>query len=224
MLQIKMKDRTLQVCFILDCTASMQPWIDAATEKIIDILESIEERYPECQISAAFVGYRDFHDEEQFIRFDFTNDVHWLRDMLMDIEAEGGDDTCEDVAGAYRFVNGLTWFADVKCVFHITDAPNHGLTYHEKNVDDDYPEGHPYIDLKTEVRELASKGIDLTLFSIKPATDIMYRIIRSNYNLVRKQGFDIINLVNVRYNVNNVFYSEVSQRILNSLSSDPHSP
>ena len=109
-------------------------------------------------------------------------------------------------------------------MFHITDAPNHGLLYHDPHVEDDYPHGHPYIDLKTEVKELASKGIDLTLFAIKSTTDIMYRIIRSNYNSVRREGCDIVNLVNIRYNVNDTFYSEVSQRIINSINSDPHSP
>ena len=171
-----MKPKTLQVCFVLDCTASMQPWIDAAKDKIVDTLGSIQNRYPEYQIWASFIGYRDFHDKEQFIQIPFTKNIEHLQDLIMDIEAEGGDDTCEDVSGAYRFANGLEWHADVRCVFHITDAPNHGSEYHEDHVEDDYPQGHPYINLHEEVRDMAYKDIDLTVFRINSSTDVMYRI------------------------------------------------
>lgn len=200
----------------------MQPWIDAAKDKIVDTLDSIRQPYPEHQISAAFIGYRDFHDEEQFIRINFTENLQQLQDSIMNVVAEGGDDICEDVAGAYRFVNGLEWHADVRCVFHITDAPNHGLDYHEDHVDDDYPNGHPYIDLKQEVRELAHKHIDLTVFSIKQTTELMYRIMRNIYRDIRPEGFSVVNLCNRRYLASDAFYSEISQRILQSMNSDPH--
>lgn len=220
--KLKMRDKTLQVCFVLDCTASMQPWIDAAKEKIVDTLDSIYQRYPEYQISAAFIGYRDFHDSQQFIRIPFTKDIQHLQDSIMDIEAEGGDDICEDVAGAYRFVNGLEWYADVRCVFHITDAPNHGLEYHDSYVEDDYPHGHPYIDLKQEVRELAHKNVDLTVFSINQIAEIMYHIMRNVYQDIRPDKFSIVNLRNRRYVASDVFYSEISQRIVSSMSSAPN--
>ena len=217
-----MRNQSLQVCFVLDCTASMQPWINAAKEKIVDTLKSIQDRYPDYQISAAFIGYRDFHDQEQFIRLPFTKHIQKLQDSIMDIEAEGGDDTCEDVAGAYRFVNGLEWQADVRCVFHITDAPTHGSEYHREHVDDDYPDGHPYIDLKQEVRELAHKDVDLTVFSITQTTDVMYHIMRNIYRGIRPDGFSVVNLRNRRYDASDTFYSEISQRILYSMGSDPH--
>lgn len=219
--KVKMHEPTLQVCFVLDCTASMQPWIDAAKDKIVDTLGSIQQRYPNYKISAGFIGYRDFHDERQFIRLDFTTKIRRLQDSIMDVVAEGGDDTCEDVAGAYRFVNGLEWYGDVRCVFHITDAPTHGSEYHEDNVDDDYVNGHPYIDLKQEVRELAHKDIDLTVFSIRESTDIMYHIMRNIYQGIRPDGFSVVNLRNRRYVASDAFYSEISQRILYSMSSDP---
>jgi Mg-chelatase subunit ChlD len=217
-----MKPKVLQVCFVLDCTASMQPWIDAAKEKIVDTLESIHQTYPEYQIWAAFVGYRDFHDKEQFIRIPFTKNIQDLQDQIMDIEADGGDDICEDVAGAYRFANGLEWHADVRCLFHITDAPNHGLEYHEEHVEDDYPDGHPYIHLRDEVREMAHRSIDLTVFRIKATTDIMYQIMRQIYQGICPDKFAVVNLRDRRnYRHSDVFYSEISQRILSSMSSDP---
>lgn len=220
--KVKMRDPTLQVCFVLDCTASMQPWIDAAKDKIVDTLDSIHQRYPNYKISAAFIGYRDFHDERQFIRLDFTENIQQLQDSIMDVVAEGGDDICEDVAGAYRFVNGLEWHADVRCVFHIADAPTHGLEYHDDHIEDDYPDGHPYINLKQEVRELGHKDIDLTVFSIKHTTEIMYRIMRNIYRNIRPNGFAVVNLQNRRYVASDVFYSEISQRIAQSMSSDPY--
>lgn len=219
-----MSYRNLQICFVLDCTASMQPWIDAAKEKVVDILDSIYKRYPDCQISASFIGYRDFHDEHQFIKVPFTQNIEHLQTLIMNIEAEGGDDVCEDVAGAYRLVNGLEWDCDIGFVFHITDAPNHGIEYHESHVEDDYVDGHPYIDLVDEVQCLADKGIDLTVFKIKQSTDVMYNIMRTIYQTVCLNRFNVVNLQNRRYNTNDVFYSEISQRILYSMSSDPNSP
>jgi Mg-chelatase subunit ChlD len=214
-----MNNPKLQVCFVLDCTASMQPWIDAAKEKIVDTLECIHKQYPKYKISAAFVGYRDFHDDEQIIKIPFTKDIETLQDLIMDIVAEGGDDVCEDVSGAYRFVNNLEWDADVKCVFHITDAPNHGAGYHEDNIEDDYPEGHPYINLNTEVRDLATKEVELTVFSIKRSTDIMYNIMRNIYENVYPNRFNVVRLVGRKYNINDIFLSEISQRIVKSINS-----
>ncbi len=216
-----MKPKTLQVCFVLDCTASMQPWIDAARDKIVDTLGSIHQRYPEYQIWGAFIGYRDFHDKEQFIRIPFTKNIERLRDQIMEIEADGGDDTCEDVAGAFRFANGLEWHADVRCLFHITDAPNHGLEYHEDHVEDDYPDGHPYINLRDEVREMAYRDIDLTVFRINRTTDMMYTIMKQIYQSRCPDKFAIVNLQNRRYRHDDVFYTVISQRILSSMSSDP---
>jgi len=217
-----MRDQTLQVCFVLDCTASMEQWIEAAKEKIVGTLDSIQQRYPESQIWAAFIGYRDFHDRDQFIRIPFTKNIENIRDLIMDVIAEGGDDLCEDVAGAYRFVNGLEWHADVRCVFHITDAPNHGREYHEEHVDDDYPDGHPYINLRHEVRDLAHKEIDLTVFNVNSSTDIMFRIMRHIYRDICPNRFNIVQLRNRRYVPSDTFYEVISQRILTSMSSDPH--
>ena len=218
-IKITMNNHTLQVCFILDCTASMQMWIDAAKEKIVETLECIHKEYPTYKISAGFIGYRDFHDEEQIIKLPFTEDIEKLQNSIMNIIAEGGDDTCEDVSGAYRFVNNLEWNADVKCAFHITDAPNHGLIYHGNHVDDDYPSGHPYIDLATEIQDLAMKHIELTVFSIKRSTDIMYNIMRNIYENIYPNRFNTVSLVGSKYNTNNIFLSEISHRISTSIKS-----
>lgn len=215
-----MSNKTLQVCFVMDCTASMQPWIDAAKEKIVDTLESIRERYPDYQISGAFVGYRDFEDRDPFVRIPFTQDIQGLQDSILDVDAEGGDDICEDVAGAFRFVNGFVWDADVRCVFHITDAPNHGLEYHDLHVEDSYPDGHPYISLSDELHDLAFKNIDLTVFSMNSSTDVMYKIMRNIYRDIRPDGFSVINLRNKKYVARDTFYSEISQRIVYSMNSD----
>jgi hypothetical protein len=212
-----MRTKTLQICFVLDCTESMVAWTDAAKDRLLDTIRMTRERYPEYVIQAAFIGYRDFHDEEQFIRIDFTSNLDHIQNVIMDVVADGGDDICEDVAGAYRFVNGLSWDADVRCVFHITDAPNHGRRYHEPGVDDDYPGGHPYISLDDEVRELAHKGIELTVFSIKASTDIMYRRMRDIYQAIQSDGFHVVNLRNRTYNVRDTFVAEVSQRLNSSL-------
>lgn len=214
----------VQICFILDCTASMQTWIDIAKDRIDDIVRKIQHECSNCSIYVAFIGYRDFHDEEQFIKVDFTEDIESLQNTISTIVAEGGDDACEDVAGAYRFANGLEWFGDIKHVFHITDAPNHGSIYHEEEIEDDYPKGHPYINLKQEVFDLATNDIHLTVFAIKDYTDIMYNIMRNIYTKVAGVArFSIVNLKNTRYrrsSYSNIFYTEVSKKIINKVNSN----
>lgn len=201
---------------MLDCTASMGPWIEAAKTKILDLLDDLRDNHPNFKIYAAFIGYRDFG--EQWYTVNFTENYTRLYDTVMGIDALGGGDAAEDVAGAYDWVSKLKWDADVRAVFHITDAPNHGMVYHDHKVSDDYPEGHPTIDLRQQVRTLARNSIDLTLFRIHKSTDIMYGLMRENYTRIRMEGFRIVNFIHSGQSPDDAFYQEVSTQLHQSMS------
>ena len=54
------------VLFIMDCTGSMGGWIDKSRQAIKKIMAETQQQYANLGFSVAFVGYRDFGDEEHF--------------------------------------------------------------------------------------------------------------------------------------------------------------
>jgi hypothetical protein len=216
-----MKHSTLNVCFVLDCTASMGPWIDAAKHKILGLLDDLSQKYTNFKIYAAFIGYRDFGEE--WFHVMFTDNHRHIYNHVMDISPLGGGDSAEDVAGAYHWVTNLNWDADVRAVFHITDAPAHGLMYHNDLVSDDYPNGNPTVDLDNEVKKLAKKQIDLSVFRLNSTTDIMYDHMRYVYTRTRLHGFRVIDFTkDTNQTPDDTFYTEISTQLQYSMNTfDP---
>ena len=56
--------KTLDLCLILDCTASMGAWIQRSKETLKDIIDKVKADNPDLRVRVAFVGYRDFGDRE----------------------------------------------------------------------------------------------------------------------------------------------------------------
>lgn len=208
--------KTLKVCFVLDCTSSMTPWIQAAKNKLIETLESVCEVNKNYEIHVAFIGYRDYG--ELIHRVDFTKNHQYVYQEIKHIRAFGGDDQAEDVAGAYCWVNALEWDADVKLMFHITDAPEHGLKYHDDKVSDTYPQGNLVIDLLEEIHDLANTGVDLTVFKLNKSTNIMYSWMKQIYEEVNRSKFKIVDFMNSNQTPDYSFYNEVSSQLISSVS------
>jgi len=210
--------KTLKVCFMIDCTSSMEPWISAAKHKTLNLLEDLCEKNKDFKIYVSLIGYRDFGEE--MYRVDFTEDHTKIYNKLMDMKALGGDDQAEDVAGAYSWATSLQWGADVNALFHITDAPNHGMKYHDERVEDHFPNGHPDINLLKEVRVLACREVDLTLFRLNRSTDIMYNLMEEEYLKIKDTGFRVVDFLRSRDTADNVFYTEVSSQLITSMSAE----
>jgi len=165
---------SVKLCFIMDCTASMEPWIRTARHEVLNIIEYVEAKHPHADIRVAFVGYRDHGDDERILLHNFS-DVPGLYQYLRDVVAKGGDDGAEDVASAFRQAHTLSWDrADLCLLYHIADAPAHGLLYHNEDVSDNYPEGDPLgLDPATILRQFATEGFHYTFVRITRHTDIM---------------------------------------------------
>jgi len=168
---------SVKVCFVMDCTASMEPWIRTARSEILNLVDSVEERHPHADIHVAFVGYRDHGDTERILLHDFS-DVPDLINRLQTVVAKGGDDGAEDVAGALRQAHTLSWSkADLCLLYHIADAPAHGTLYHDGDVSDNYPEGDPFgLDPATIVRQFIREGFHYTFVRITRHTDRMVNL------------------------------------------------
>lgn len=166
--------KLIDVCFCFDVTGSMGPYIKASVETVLEVFDALQALYPTCTFRLSFIGYRDFGDDEQFIVIPFTENIKSVRDRISVINACGGNDTPEDVAGALDKISQLEWKGDVKIVYFVTDAPAHGTEYHPVTMGDRYPRGDPEgRDPKKQVQELASRVIDFTIFRVTPQIDTM---------------------------------------------------
>eukprot|EP01084_Bolivina_argentea_P130506 230373_1 len=133
----------LDVAFVLDCTGSMNSYIQSCKDNIISISTRLSKEVENCDVQFALVSYRDIPPQDtSFItkKLDFTPISFKIQIELEGISASGGGDVPEALTSAlYDCYNGLTWRnKSIKIIIVITDAPPHGL---EKNVTDGFPDG-----------------------------------------------------------------------------------
>lgn len=185
----------IKICFLMDCTASMGDWIQAAKDEVREIVRMTRDTYPHTDFKVAFVGYRDYGDVDRYVVVPFT-DVEDLLESIEDVYALGGDDEAEDVAGGMERARQLNWAdADVRSVFHIADAPAHGREYHDIGVSDRYPRGDPDgISPKNIIGSFSSLGVDYTLIRVNRTTDKMAEVFFEHY--VHGGEFKVVNLQN----------------------------
>ena len=173
---------SVKLCFVMDCTASMEPWLRTARNEILNIIDYAEAKHPQADIEVAFVGYRDHGDHSRIMIHNFS-DVPDLVNYLHGVVAKGGDDAAEDVAGALRQAHTLNWSrADLCLLYHLADAPAHGLRYHDEDVSDNYPEGDPLgLDPASLLRQFAREGFHYTFVRITHHTDKMVDLFEAAY-------------------------------------------
>lgn len=183
---------SVRICFVLDCTASMHPWIHAAKRKVVEIVDNVHHEYPDADVQVGLVGYRDYDDRQRFHITDFTT-ADILESQLREIRAEGGDDEAEDVANALYTSIGLSWGdADVCMVFHIADAPAHGLVFHEPHISDRFPGGDPDgFDPRRAIMRFAENGVRYAFIKMTQVTDKMIGVFQEAYG---GDGFQVIDL------------------------------
>lgn len=183
----------VKICFVMDCTASMGRWIREAKTKMVELVDRVREHHPRTNIRVGFIGYRDYGDEEPLIEIPFQNAQDTMI-QIRPIHAEGGDDEAEDVAhGLFRALH-MDWSdAAVKIVFHIADAPAHGIAFHPPIVSDRYPRGDPHgLDPRDSVEKMSFLNVHYTFVKIDEYTDTM---IEQFYNCYTKGGsFAVIDL------------------------------
>jgi hypothetical protein len=186
----------VKLCFLLDCTGSMGQWIQAAKDQSEAIVETTQREYANADLrfQVACVAYRDYGDDVPLEVIPFT-DTERFRAQMRRIEATGGDDMAEDVAGGLRAVLDLDWtHSDVRTLIHIADAPPHGLDYHAPHVSDRFPEGDPRgRDVTLLLRELAH-DIDMTFIGLNRSTDLYCEAAHAAYRTVQTRTFRVADL------------------------------
>lgn len=149
----------LDLVFAMDCTASMQKYIDSAKQNIENIIQKISLSGINS-IRFGLVEYRDHPPQDKtFVtqKHDFTQDLSTIKSWLTACSAAGGGDGPEAVADALYDVLHLSWRSDATkiCVL-VSDAPPHGLAH-----SDNFPECPAGHDPVGTAFEMAKKGISL---------------------------------------------------------------
>jgi len=164
------QSRILDLVLIMDCTGSMSAWIEHSKTTLKTVIDDIVRGNEAVKVRVAFVGFRDFSDDNIFVIKDFTFDINEVKSFISQQRATGGGDLPEDVVGALHQTLQLSWYpGSVRLATVIADAPTH-----EKS-----PAG---LVLEEVVKELRRKEVALTLYKLEDSTEAMYNVIEETIN------------------------------------------
>ena len=176
---------TLDILFIMDITISMADLLQETRDSIKYIVDKIKKDSPGIDIRFAYEGYRDFADlkeGEKYYTIDFMTDYEGFKEQLDQIEAKGGGDDAEDVAGGLDAGLNMSWRSNARYAILIADAPAHGSKYHGDDVQDDYEKGDPNgRELEALIKEYVNKNINLCVTRIDDYTDKMFAVFDKVY-------------------------------------------
>jgi hypothetical protein len=211
-------DNKVDVVLVMDVTASMQTWINSAKETVLASFAELRDSHPDSAFRLGCVCYRDFprkqyldarfnidhfnniDDNQQYIVVPLSDDIESVQRRFQTMKAVGGDDTAEDVAGGLQHLLELNWNSEedvAKIILWVCDAPAHGNRYHTNTVDDRFPKGDPNgREPFDQVKELAIRGIDMTIFRVDKSMDKMIDEFSNAYQQAGNDStFTMLNLV-----------------------------
>jgi len=175
------KENILDLALVMDLTGSMGPWIENTKDTLKQVIDTVVQSYPDLEVRVAFVGYRDFPDNDIFTIHDFTFDLAKMKSYISGLRARGGADHPEDVAGGLYQLLNLSWHPDsTKLANLVADAPSHGEQYHSGS--DSHPQGSPAgLELEDLVKQIRAKDISFTCYKLDDSTEQMYSKIKETY-------------------------------------------
>lgn len=146
-----LKERILDIAFVVDATGSMGDEISYLQSELLDVLKKIEGQLKNTTVRYGSVFYRDKGDEYVTRKFDFSDKAEDLVGFIKKQKAAGGGDTPEAVVEALNVsVDELKWSNEnsTKIMFLILDAPPH---HSEQNIKELY----------SKIKSAAKKGITI---------------------------------------------------------------
>ena len=150
----------LDLCFMVDETGSMGPYINTVKQKILEIIYNIRTKELCSSLRIAAVSYRDHPPEDStFITrvFKFNKNDDEIKSHILTMAASGGGDGPEAVTDGLYDVNRLYWREKAaKVVIWMGDAPPHGVEKSGDNFKKGCPDGK---DWKKEAQYAYDRGI-----------------------------------------------------------------
>ena len=180
------KKNSLDIMFIMNCSASMTKWIKKCQNKIENIINCVKEIDKNCEVNISFVGYRDFSEKEKrHFCYPFSLDIDKAIKFINNIKVIGGDDIPENLTGALDLALKQDWKSLAKYAIIITDSPCHGKKYHGYYGDYLPKYSHNNINPEVLIAEFAKKEIIVSAIQInKSLTKKMFDILNKSYKLV----------------------------------------
>ena len=88
----KITTKEYDIVYMIDATGSMEKWIDAASDRCLNISDELKLKIPYLDFYFGEIFYRDPIDSETDIHevFDLTQDMDSLRKNFSKIKADGG--------------------------------------------------------------------------------------------------------------------------------------
>ncbi|KIR52942.1 hypothetical protein I315_04398 [Cryptococcus gattii Ru294] len=174
------RGKCIDLVFILDCTGSMQKYINSVRDHIIGICDMIrgeEGLNGPDDLRVAVVNYRDHppQDSTYVYKFHpFTSDIPDVQNYLKGLTASGGGDGPEAVTAAMAAtLTELEWRREAaRMAVLVADAPPHGIGEGGDQFKQGDPDGH---DPLVIARMMAQNGI--TMFMRRGSSSV------SLYNL-----------------------------------------
>lgn len=174
-------DDILDICFLLDTTGSMGPYISLMRKCLKDLAYYFSSTFSPKKVYMSFVGYRDFGDKDQFTCVDFVQlDINNFLESdfykkINGLTMSGGGDLAEDIRGAIKKSLTFKWRSVNKFVILIADAPTHGRRY--CNEGDDFPDE----DIQDVIDELMKRKIGFFGVEFCDLTKMMYEELKNIY-------------------------------------------
>src|SRR3954466_3704720 len=169
----------VDLCFVMDCTGSMSPYITATKECILNVAECMANMEPTVKIRVGFCGYRDHCDGSNRLQiFPFTDSCEEFKSYISaNVTAMGGGDSPEDVLGGLNAaITQMVWHNDTRVLLHVCDYPPHGRQFSNLS-DDDFPDGDPNgLTAESVLGDMRSANIHYFFGKITNETETMIRI------------------------------------------------
>ena len=126
------ESQIVDLAFLVDATGSMRFYINAVKDNIKEMISKVQDKYDGVKINIAFVGYRDYCDDQnRIVKLDFVQKISKFKRFVDAVKATGGGDAAEDVFGGLEEAGNLSWKSANRVLLHIADAPCHGSRFHD---------------------------------------------------------------------------------------------
>jgi hypothetical protein len=100
-----MNAEKIDVCFLVDCTGSMTPYINMVKSTLNNIVEKLKMKFKLFEMRVSFVGYRDHADGDYRITcLPFTDNVEAFKSFVSDVKTGGGADQCEVSKNRHKYI------------------------------------------------------------------------------------------------------------------------
>ena len=173
--------KNVDIVYLMDATGSMGKEIDAAKEKVKNILDELNKKFKDLNLSFKFgaVFYRDQIDskEDKNECFPLTDNMDELKNFISTIRPYGGGDVPEDWVEGYNLaLNKIEWRDGLKLIIHIADAGAHG---EEFSKGDKYSNQGPL--LCDKIKECVEKNINIIGFKITQTPEQSFEKMKEVY-------------------------------------------